>query len=78
MGDVIGDLNRRRGKVAGIVPRSDAQVIAATVPLAEMFGYATRLRTLTQGRAVYSMQFAHYDTAPTSVSEEIVNKVRGT
>jgi elongation factor G len=78
MGDVIGDLNRRRGKVAGIVPRSDAQVIAATVPLAEMFGYATRLRTLTQGRAVYSMQFAHYDEVPSSVSEEIVSKVRGT
>ncbi len=77
MGDVIGDLNRRRGKVAGIVPRSDAQVIAATVPLAEMFGYATRLRTLTQGRAVYSMQFAHYDSAPESVSSEIVSKVRG-
>ena len=77
MGDVIGDLNRRRGKVAGIVPRSDAQVIAATVPLAEMFGYATRLRTLTQGRAVYSMQFAHYDAAPESVSSEIVSKVRG-
>jgi elongation factor G len=77
MGDVIGDLNRRRGKVAGIVPRSDAQVIAATVPLAEMFGYATRLRTLTQGRAVYSMQFAHYDQVPASVSAEIVSKVRG-
>jgi len=77
MGDVIGDLNRRRGKVAGIVPRADAQVIAATVPLAEMFGYATRLRTLTQGRAVYSMQFAHYDQVPESVSEEIVSKVRG-
>jgi elongation factor G len=77
MGDVIGDLNRRRGKVAGIVPRSDAQVIACTVPLAEMFGYATRLRTLTQGRAVYSMQFAHYDVVPQAVSEEIVSKVRG-
>jgi elongation factor G len=77
MGDVIGDLNRRRGKVAGIVPRSDAQVIASTVPLAEMFGYATRLRTLTQGRALYSMQFAHYDAVPQSVSEEIVTKVRG-
>ena len=77
MGDVIGDLNRRRGKVAGIVPRSDAHVIASTVPLAEMFGYATRLRTLSQGRAVYSMQFAHYDAVPQSVSEEIVSKVQG-
>ena len=77
MGDVIGDLNRRRGKVAGIVPRSDAQVIAATVPLAAMFGYATRLRTLTQGRAVYTMQFAHYDVVPQGISEEIVSKVRG-
>jgi elongation factor G len=77
MGDVIGDLNRRRGKVAGIVPRSDAQIIASTVPLSEMFGYATRLRTLTQGRAVYSMQFAHYDVVPQSISEEIVSKVRG-
>jgi len=77
MGDVIGDINRRRGKVAGIVPRSDAHVIASTVPLAEMFGYATRLRTLSQGRAVYSMQFAHYDAVPQSVSEEIVSKVQG-
>ncbi|NOQ96684.1 MAG: elongation factor G, partial [Calditrichae bacterium] len=64
IGDVIGDLNSRRGKVAGILPRKDAQVIEVFVPLSEMFGYATALRSLTQGRAVYSMQFDHYDLIP--------------
>ncbi|RMG68829.1 MAG: elongation factor G [Calditrichaeota bacterium] len=78
MGDVIGDLNSRRGKVTGILPRKDAQVIEALVPLAEMFGYATTLRSITQGRAVYTMQFHHYDVVPQSIADEIVEKVRGT
>ncbi|MCI0532568.1 MAG: elongation factor G, partial [candidate division Zixibacteria bacterium] len=74
MGDVIGDLSSRRGRVVGIVPRSDAQVIAAQVPLSEMFGYSTSLRSITQGRAVYTMQFAHYAEVPKGILEEIVKK----
>ena len=74
MGDVIGDLNSRRGKVAGMVQRAEAQVVTASVPLAEMFGYATRLRSLTQGRAVYSMQFGRYEQVPNSVAEEVVTR----
>src|SRR5574341_980630 len=72
MGDVIADLNSRRGRVLGIIPRADAQVVAAQVPLAEMFGYATALRSVTQGRAVYTMQFAHYSEVPKGILEEIV------
>ncbi len=73
MGDVIGDLNSRRGRIEGMNQRVDAQVIKAAVPLAEMFGYSTDLRSITQGRAIYSMQFDHYEVAPKSVSEEIVS-----
>ncbi|MCB0269113.1 MAG: elongation factor G, partial [Calditrichaeota bacterium] len=78
LGDVIGDLNSRRGKVSGILPRKDAQVVEAFVPLSEMFGYATRLRSLTQGRAVYSMQFDHYEQLPQSFAEKIMEKRVGT
>ena len=77
MGDVIGDLNSRRGKISGMTQRPDAQVVTATVPLAEMFGYATRLRSLTQGRAVYTMQFASYEPVPASVMEEVVSRAVG-
>jgi elongation factor G len=77
MGDVIGDLNSRRGKVAGILPRKDAQVIEVFVPLTDMFGYATALRSLTQGRAVYSMQFDHYDMIPKNIAEEIIENLLG-
>jgi elongation factor G len=77
MGDVIGDLSSRRGKVGGMTQRGDAQVIGASVPLSEMFGYSTRLRSLTQGRAVYSMQFSRYEEVPKSKAEEIISKVRG-
>ena len=63
MGDLIGDLSARRGKVGGMTDRGDAQIIGASVPLGEMFGYSTRLRSLSQGRAVYTMQFSHYDQA---------------
>ncbi len=62
LGDVIGDLNSRRGKISGIIPRKDAQVVNAHVPLSEMFGYATALRSITQGRAIYTMQFSHYSS----------------
>jgi elongation factor G len=77
MGDVIGDLNSRRGRVLGMSQRGATQVIKAEVPLATMFGYATDLRSKTQGRATYTMQFSHYDAVPTSVQEEIVARVRG-
>ena len=73
MGDIIGDLSARRGKVGGMTDRGDAQVIGASVPLGEMFGYATTLRSLSQGRAVYTMQFAHYEEVPKSKAEEIIN-----
>jgi elongation factor G len=77
MGDVIGDLSSRRGKIGGMTQRGEAQVIAASVPLSEMFGYSTQLRSLTQGRAVYSMQFSRYEEVPKSKAEEIIAKVKG-
>ncbi len=77
MGDVIGDLSSRRGRIQKIEARGNTQVIAAHVPLALMFGYATDLRSKTQGRATYTMQFDHYEPAPLSVSEEVVAKVKG-
>jgi elongation factor G len=77
MGDVIGNLNARRGKVQGMESRSGAQVISAKVPLKEMFGYATDLRSMTQGRATYTMQFSHYEAAPQTISEEITAKAVG-
>ena len=77
LGDVIGDLNSRRGRISGILPRKDAQVISGTVPLSEMFGYATDLRSITQGRAIYTMQFSHYDRVSASVSEDIIANASG-
>jgi elongation factor G len=76
MGDVLGDLSSRRGKIGGMTQRGEAQVIAATVPLSEMFGYSTKLRSMSQGRAVYSMEFAHYEEVPKSKAEEIIAKVK--
>jgi len=78
MGDVLGDLSARRGKIGGMMQRGEAQVIASTVPLGEMFGYSTKLRSMSQGRAVYSMEFSHYDEVPKSKAEEIVSKAKGT
>jgi elongation factor G len=77
MGDVIGNLSARRGKVEGMEQRGNSQVVRALVPLAEMFGYATDLRSRTQGRATYTMQFNSYQEVPESVSKEIVARVRG-
>ena len=77
MGDVIGDLNSRRGKVEGMTQRGNSQVIQAQVPMSEMFGYATDLRSKTQGRATYSMQFNSYQDVPDSIAEEIVASRRG-
>ncbi len=71
MGDVMGgDINSRRGRIEGMEPRPGVQVVKAYVPLAEMFGYATDLRSNTQGRAVYSMQFDHYEPVPSSIAEK--------
>jgi elongation factor G len=72
MGDLIGDLSSRRGKVGGMTERAGARVIGASVPLGEMFGYSTTLRSLSQGRAVYTMQFAHYEEVPKSKADEIM------
>jgi elongation factor G len=77
MGVIIGDLNSRRGRIEGVEHRAGSQVIKSLVPLAEMFGYATHMRSSTQGRATFSMHFAHYDEAPRSVTEEIIAKVQG-
>ena len=71
LGDVIGDLNARRGQVGGMEPRGNAQVIRAMVPLATMFGYVSTLRSLTQGRAQFTMEFDHYDRVPRVVSDEV-------
>ncbi len=77
MGDVMGDLSSRRGKIEGLTSRKDAQVIKARVPLSDMFGYSTQLRSMTQGRAIYSMQFAFYEEVPQSISDQIIEKVKG-
>jgi len=77
MGEVIGDLNSRRGKIQTMTQRTNVRVIAAMVPLSSMFGYATDLRSRTQGRATYTMQFAHYEEVPKNISEDIVLKVKG-
>ncbi|CAN5606068.1 elongation factor G [soil metagenome] len=77
MGDVIGDLSSRRGKVGGMEQRGNSQVVGATVPLSEMFGYSTDLRSRTQGRATYTMQFDSYQQTPASIQEEIVKRIRG-
>ena len=77
MGDVIGDLSSRRGRVGGMTQRGSSQVVHAEVPLSEMFGYATDLRSRTQGRAMYTMEFKAYQQAPQSIQEEIVARVRG-
>jgi len=78
LGDVMGDLNSRRGRVEGLEPRGNAQAIKAKVPLATMFGYATDLRSMTQGRATFTMQFDRYEEAPQSIATEIVAAARGT
>ncbi|NUQ83003.1 MAG: elongation factor G [Bacteroidetes bacterium] len=74
MGDIMGDLNSRRGRIEGISSRNDAQVVKAMVPLSEMFGYATVMRSMTQGRAIYTMTFDHYAEVPKSITEQIIEK----
>ncbi|MEJ6686285.1 MAG: elongation factor G [Crocinitomicaceae bacterium] len=77
MGDVVGDLNRRRGMMKGMDDKNGAKVLKADVPLSEMFGYVTQLRTITSGRATSSMEFAHYSEAPKSVAQDVVDKANG-
>jgi elongation factor G len=77
MGDVMGDLSSRRGRIEGMEARGNNQVIRAQVPLSEMFGYSTDLRSRTQGRATYTMQFNSYQQVPQNVADEIVKRVRG-
>jgi elongation factor G len=77
MGDVIGDLNSRRGRVGEMAARGNSQVIQSLVPLSEMFGYATDLRSRTQGRATYTMQFDSYQEVPANIADEIIRRVRG-
>jgi elongation factor G len=77
MGSVTGDLSSRRGRIEGMQSRTGTQIITAMVPLAEMFGYETQLRSMSQGRAASSMHFAHYEEAPKSVAEQIIAKVAG-
>jgi len=77
MGDVTGDLNRRRGILEGMDSRAGAQVIKAKVPLSEMFGYVTQLRSMSSGRATSTMEFSHYSTAPNNIAEEVIAKIKG-
>ncbi|MDP3047430.1 MAG: elongation factor G [Chloroflexota bacterium] len=77
MGDVLGNLSSRRGRIEGLESRGNTQIIRSFAPLAQMFGYATDLRSMTQGRGTYSMEFSHYEQIPTSVAEEIISKTRG-
>jgi elongation factor G len=77
LGDVMGDLSSRRGKIEGMEQRNQAQVVRAFVPLSAMFGYVTDLRSITQGRAVFHMEFAKYQQVPTSIETEILEKVHG-
>ena len=77
MGDIVGDLNRRRGQMEGMDSRAGAQVIKAKVPLGEMFGYVTQLRTMSSGRANSTMEFSHYNPAPNNVTEEVMAKSKG-
>ena len=77
MGDIVGDLNRRRGQVNAMDDRAGAKVVKAHVPLSEMFGYVTTLRTLSSGRATSTMEFSHYEKTPANVSEEVIKKAQG-
>ena len=77
MGDVVCDLNRRRGMMKGMDDKNGAKVLKADVPLSEMFGYVTQLRTITSGRATSSMEFSHYSEAPKNVAQDVIDKANG-
>ena len=77
MGSIVGDLNRRRGKIEEMGDRGNSKVVKSKVPLSEMFGYVTDLRTISSGRAASTMQFSHYEAAPANVQEKVIEKVKG-
>ena len=77
VGDIIGDMNSKRGKITHIRSNMNKQEIVAVIPMSELFGYATRLRSISQGRAIYTMEFSRYEKAPTNIQEKILKKVRG-
>ena len=77
LGDIMGDITSRRGRVEGMEARGNTQMVKSMVPLSEMFGYATSLRSNTQGRGTFSMHFDHYEEVPKSISEEIIKKNKG-
>jgi elongation factor G len=77
MGDIVGDLNRRRGQVNDMSDRAGSKVVKAIVPLSEMFGYVTALRTMSSGRATSTMEFSHYAETPSNVSEDVIAKSKG-
>jgi elongation factor G len=77
MGDVVGDLNRRRGQIEGMDSKGNSQVVKAKVPLAEMFGYVTQLRTLTSGRATSTMEFSHFAEVPSNIAADVIAKAKG-
>jgi elongation factor G len=77
MGDIVGDLNRRRGQVNDMSDRAGSKVVKAIVPLSEMFGYVTALRTMSSGRATSTMEFSHYAETPSNISEEVIAKAKG-
>jgi elongation factor G len=77
MGDVVGDLNRRRGMMKGMDTKGNSTVVKANVPLSELFGYVTDLRTITSGRATASLTFSHYEPVPNNVAEAVIAKVKG-
>ena len=77
MGDIVGDLNRRRGQYEGMDDKNGAKVVKAKVPLSEMFGYVTQLRTMSSGRATSSMEFSHFAAAPRNVADEVIAKAKG-
>ena len=77
MGDIVGDLNRRRGQVNNMDDRAGSKVVKAEVPLSEMFGYVTSLRTLSSGRATSTMEFSHYSETPRNISDEVIASIKG-
>ena len=77
MGDIVGDLNRRRGVISSMDDRAGAKVVKGQVPLSEMFGYVTSLRTLSSGRATSTMEFSHYAETPSNISEEVIKSAKG-
>ena len=77
MGDIVGDLNRRRGQVNSMDDRAGSKVVKAEVPLSEMFGYVTSLRTLSSGRATSTMEFSHYAETPSNISDSVISEIQG-